>query len=193
MAQQDGMEDSCIMKHCSLIAYVVIAVGVFCISCSSLKRECNVIEYPTAIKEKNEIAKKIQDVAPIYYSVIDVSGMKVYSLGDYYLMQSTLCGPSGRASNYYHYLIMDSAYSKQVYFMSLSAKINNLWIDRGILFVDLLDFIDEAYYNDEYSNCSKCGFVIYRMKLSKSSFVLDTITEEKVELGLEDLMTYSRH
>lgn len=187
------MEDSCNMKHCNLITCVVIMAEVLCISCSPLKRECNVIEYPTAIKEKNEIEKKIQDVAPIYYGVMDVSGMKVYSLGDYYLTQSTLSGPSGRASNYYHYLIMDSAYSKQVYFMSLSAEINNLWIDRGTLYVDLLDFFDEAYYNDEYSNCNKCDFVLYNMKLSKSSFVLDTIAEEKVELGLEDLMTFSRH
>lgn len=193
MVQQNGMEDDCIMKHLSQNTFVVILGISLCISCSPLKKDGRVMKYPEEIKLTSDIARIIQTNVPTYSSVIDICSMKVYSLGEYYLMQSILFGPSGRASNYHHYLITDNTYSKQVYFMSLSSEINNIWIDGDTLFVDLLDFIDEAYSNNGYTNCDKCDFVLYNMKLSASSFVLDTITKKTVGLGWEELKTFSTH
>lgn len=193
MVQQNGMEDNyTIMKRILLNFFVIISVASLCMSCFSLKRD-GPIKYPTEIKKTPDIEKKVGNVAPEYYSIIDIYRMKVYSLGKYYFAQSILCGPSGRASNYHHYLFTDKTYSKQIVFMSLSPVINNIWIDGDTVFVDLLDFIDESYYNEEYSNCDKCNFVLRHMKLITPSFVLDTITEEKVSLGWKELETYSRH
>ncbi len=179
------------MKHLSQRVFVIVVGISLCISCSPTKRDSHV-KKPTEIKGTSDIAKKIQDIDPSYYSVIDVSRMRIYSLGDYYLAQSILCGPSGRASNYHHYLLTDSSFSKHTYFMSLSSEISNIWIDGDTVFIGLLDFIDETYYNSDYSNCDKCDFVLFKMKLSAPSFVLDTISEEKVSLGWNELITFSR-
>lgn len=187
------MEDnSTIMKRILSNGFAVISVASLCISCFSLKNDGQ-IKYPTEIKKTMKIVKKIENIAPEYYSVMDIHRMKVYSVGDYYLVQSILCGPSGRASNYHHYLLTDKTYSKQIGFMSLSPAINNIWIDGDTMFVDLLDFIDEAYYNDEYANCDKCNFVLRHKKLITPSFVLDSITEERVILCWKELEMYSRH
>ena len=187
------MEDnSTIMKRILSNGFAVISVASLCISCFSLKNDGQ-IKYPTEIKKTMKIVKKIENIAPEYYRVMDIHRMKVYSVGDYYLVQSILCGPSGRASNYHHYLLTDKTYSKQIGFMSLSPAINNIWIDGDTMFVDLLDFIDEAYYNDEYANCDKCNFVLRHKKLITPSFVLDSITEERVILCWKELEMYLRH
>jgi hypothetical protein len=181
-----------IMKRTLTKGIAVITVASLCISCFSFRRDGQ-IKYPTEIKKTLKIEKNIENIAPEYYSVIDIHRMKVYSLGDYYLVQSILFGPSGRASNYHHYLLTDKTYSRQIGFMSLSPAINNIWIDGDTMFVDLLDFVDEAYYNDEYANCDKCNFILRHNKLIASSFVLDIITEEEVCLGWKELEMYSRH
>lgn len=187
------MEDnSAFMKRILANVFAVITVASLCISCFPFKRDGQ-IKYPTEIKKTLKIEKSIENIAPEYYRVMDVHRMKVYSLGDYYLVQSVLFGPSGRASNYHHYLLTDKTYSNQIGFMSLSPSINNIWIDGDALFVDLLDFIDEAYYNDEYANCDKCNFILRHKKLIASSFVLDNITEEEVSLGWKELEMYSGH
>lgn len=189
--QQNGTDNNISMKHLSQNVFGIVVGISLCISCFPIKRDGHT-KNPTEIKGISDIAKKIQDIDPSYYSVIDVSRMRIYSLGGYYLAQSILCGPSGRASNYYHYLLTDSSFSSHTYFMSLSSEISNIWIDGDSLFVDLLDFIDEAYYNGVYSNCDNCDYFIFNMKLSTPSFELDTISEEKVSLGWNELITFSR-
>ena len=191
MAQPNGtVDNNTIMKRIQLNGFIIIAAVLLNISCTHLSGDGDIKIYPVEVENTQEITKMIEDAAPSYFNIIDIYRLKVYSLGEYYITQSILCGPSGRASNYYHYLLMDKDYSKKAYFMSLSSEINNVWIERDTLFANLLDFIDEAYDNGEYSNCKKCKYAVCHMKLISSSFVLDVVSEEEVCLWQKDLDKY---
>lgn len=178
------------MRRIQLKGFILISAVLLIMSCISLNGNDDKKIYPVEVRKTPEITKRIEDVAQAYFNVIDIDRMKVYSLGKYYITQSILCGPSGRASNYHHYLLMDGTCSKQIYFMSLSSEIKNIWIEGDSLFVNLLDFINEAYDNDEYPNCDKCKYVLRHMRLLTSSFVLETVTENVVYLRWGDLEKY---
>lgn len=173
------------MKEKGIIVLVEILMGLL-ISCEHNPTS----SYPTPIQISDVGTRKVEALNPVFYSVIDLSRMKTYSIGEYVIFQSILFGPLGRSSNYNHYLLTDKGYSKQVYFMSISSAINNIWTSNDTVFVDLLDFDEETYYNETWLDDDSCKYILHHLFLSEPSFFLDTITREEVFLRLEETYIY---
>ena len=147
--------------------------------------------YPKEIEINPEMGKKLENYDPDFFCYMDTEEMKLYSLGDYLIFQSVLTGPTGRGSNYYYQLLVNKDFSKDMFFMSLSGEIRNVWLSKDTLFINLLDFDDEAYYNGEYFLYDSCDFVLTRTKKSTSSFSLDTIDTKKIRIMWKDAVTYT--
>lgn len=160
----------------------IISLTVLFTSCFHTKKQHDVI-YPQNIEISNQT---IQRVDSLMYCM-DYSKLKLYMLGDYYIFRSILCGPLGRASNYYHFLLLNNDFSNPVYVMSLSSNTNNIWIENDSLFIDLLDFVDEEYDSGICFDGDTSNFVLYHTCLSIPSFTIDTISENNVRLAWKDL------
>lgn len=143
--------------------------------------------HPVEIELSPAIRKSFETYDPSFFCYMDNDKMELYCLGDYYILKSILSGPTGRGSNYYYYLLVDKSFSKDVFFVSLSGKVENIWLSEDTLFANLLDFDDDAYYKGEYNVYDSCEYVIIHTQQSSSTFSLDTINEEKVRIRLKDV------
>lgn len=173
-----------LLKH----LVIIIVVMLLSMSCISTKLGSAGKIYPYEVSETTLLKGQLEEMS----NVMDISRVKFYYLGGYYISQSILSGPSGRASNYYHYILSDTNFLKEVYFMSLSSEINNIWMERDTLFIDILDFVDELYDRGEYFSSDTCDFNLYHLRLLVLPFSLDTSSEEKVHLVRKDLTCFPR-
>lgn len=168
-------------KHCLLTVLLLF-------SCHFERNGANELLRPEEVEMTPEITEIManQDLG-----IIDIREMKLYVLKDYYIAKSVLCGPTGRGSNYFYYLLYDNSFSKSMLFMSLSGEINNIGLIGDTLFVDMLDFIDDVYYNGEYFQFDSCDFVCIHTKQLLSSFKLDTVSIDTVICDWGDVSEYS--
>ena len=132
-------------------------------SCHFERNGANELLRPEEVEMTPEITEIManQDLG-----IIDIREMKLYVLKDYYIAKSVLCGPTGRGSN-------------------------NIGLIGDTLFVDMLDFIDDAYYNGEYFQFDSCDFVCIHTKQLLSSFKLDTVSIDTVICDWGDVSEYS--
>ena len=169
-------------KHCLLTVLLLF-------SCHFERNGANELLRPEEVEMTPEITEIManQDLG-----IIDIREMKLYVLKDYYIAKSVLCGPTGRGSNYFYYLLYDKSFSKSMLFVSLSGEMNNIGLIGDTLFIDMLDFIDDAYYAGDYFQRDSCAFVCIHTKQLLSSFKLDTLSIDTVSLGWGDMHTYNR-
>ncbi len=167
--------------------YILIVLLFF--SCRPERESNSGMMRPVEVEMTSEITK---NVANHDIGIIDIREMKLYALRDYYIAKSVLCGPTGRGSNYFYYLLYDKSFSKSMLFVSLSGDMNNIGLIGDTLFIDMLDFIDDAYYAGDYFQRDSCAFVCIHTKQLLSSFKLDTLSIDTVSLGWGDMHTYNR-
>ena len=183
----------------SLFKYSIIYIGVMILflSCNSAKINDGKIVYPQketiTYKSVINIADKLEKNFPNSTFMLELREAKLYSLGDYYILQTIFCGPSGRASNYEHYLLFDKNYSKIFDFHSLSDNIQNVWMVNDTIFIDLLDYNIDDYYDGVYfeDDVDTFNFSLNHTKLSTATFSYDTISIEKVFLTFKDAYNYN--
>lgn len=60
--------------------------------------------YLTPIKINNRNKKKVEALGSRNFRIMDNLKMKVYSIGDCMIFQTILVGPSGRSSDYHHWM-----------------------------------------------------------------------------------------
>ena len=147
--------------------------------------------YPEEMELYPSLKIQLENYDSGYFQYMDTKKMKLYSLGDYYIMRSNLTGPTGRGSNYFYYLLVDKRFSKDIFSISLSRETKNIWLSKGLLFINILDFDDEAYCNGEYYICDSCDFSLIHTRQSSHSFSLDTIGYEKRTIMWKDIETYT--
>lgn len=195
MALQNGMADNTsskenVMKNCIAPTRIICFMAIILSSCVSARNYSDDIMSPTEEKVSAEMTKKLDDYDPVFFDAVDTEQMRMFSLGEYYIFQSILRGPTGLGSNFYYYLLVKKDFSIDIYFMSLSREIKNIWKKGNSLFIDLLDFCTESYFDGEYSDCDSCVFISFHTELSTSSFSLDTISSEKQYLSWGDIKSW---
>ncbi len=169
------------------------------LSCNSPKIKDGKIVHPQKETITYEIAKnianKLEKNFPNSTMMLELREAKLYSLGDYYILQTVFCGPSGRASDYIHCRLFDKTYSKICKFYSLSDNMQNVWMYKDTIFIDLIDFVDDDYYDGVYfeDNIDTFYFSLSHTKLSTETFSYDTISIEKIFLGWEDVCVFSQN
>lgn len=121
------------------------------------------------------------------FMLFDTYIMKLYALGDYFILKSTLRGPQGRSSNYHYVILFNKYYTRYVWFQNLSSTIETIRIANDTLFIDLFDYNNDDYYKGVYYECDICKYEIYKAYLSTDSFNLDTIRKTDTLLALEEI------
>ena len=185
----------------SLFEYSIIYIGVMILflSCNSAKINDGKIVYPQKETITYEIAKnianKLEKNFPNSTLMLELREAKLFSLGDCYILQTVFCGGSGRASNYEHYLLFDKNYSKIFDFHSLSDNIQNVWMVNDTIFIDLLDYFIDDYYDGVYfeDDIDTFNFSLNHTKLSTATFSYDTISIEKIFLERKDVSVFSKN
>lgn len=183
----------------SLFKYSIIYIGVMILflSCNSAKINDGKIVHPQketiTYETAKNIANKLEKNFPNSTMMLELRKAKLYSLGDYYILQTVFCGGSGRASGYEHYLLFDRTYSKIFDFHSLSDNIQNVWMVNDTIFIDLLDYNIDDYYDGVYfeDDVDTFNFSLNHTKLSTATFSYDTISIEKVFLTFKDVYNYN--
>lgn len=121
------------------------------------------------------------------FMLFDTYIMKLYALGDYFILKSTLRGPQGRSSNYHYVILFNKYYTRYVWFQNLSSTIETIRIANDTLFIDLFDYNNDDYYKGVYYECDTCKYEIYKAYLFTDSFNLDTIRKTDTLLALEEI------
>jgi hypothetical protein len=167
------------------------------LSCNSAKINDGKIVHPQketiTYETAKNIANKLEKNFPNSTMMLELRKAKLYSLGDYYILQTIFCGPSGRASNYEHYLLFDKNYSKIFDFHSLSDNIQNVWMVNDTIFIDLLDYNIDDYYDGVYfeDDVDTFNFSLNHTKLSTATFSYDTIKIDTVHLRDIDVYNFA--
>ena len=139
--------------------------------------------YPTEVEVSPELRQFVQDSMSCY----DMDKMKEYTLGDYRILRSILCGPTGMASNFQHYLLLDRGHTRRFYFMSLTDEMRNIWMEHDTLFINLLEYDSEAYDNGAYLDQETCPYTLLRLRLNPSTFSIDTLETRTIEMELSEV------
>ena len=152
---------------------VILSLGGMALltGCYIFHSENSVKAYPAEVEVSPELRQFAWDSLPCY----DMGKMKEYTLGDYRILRSILCGPTGRATNFQHYLLMDKEHTRKLYFMSLTDETKNIWMERDTLFVNLLEYDEEAYDNGVYLDQDTCPYTLLRLRLNPGTFSFDTL------------------
>ena len=167
------------------------------LSCNSAKTNDGKIVHPQketiTYETAKNIANKLEKNFPNSTMMLELREAKLYSLGDYYILQTVFCGGSGRASGYFHYRLFDKTYSKICKVYSLSDNMQNVWMYKDTIFIDLIDFVDDDYYDGVYfeDDIDTFNFSLNHIKLSTATFSYDTISIENVFLTFKDAYNYN--
>lgn len=178
------------MKRIIISVTYSLIIALLFVSCFSESNNSGRRVYPEEMIISPNIQKEFENYDPDFFCNMNTEELKLYSLGDYYILQSVLCGPMGRGSNFFYYLLVDKNFSKDMFFMSLSNERKNFWLLRNTLFVDLWDYDEEAYWNNEYYFCDSCDFMLIHTRQSPYAFSLDTLNKETVRTTLKDIKSY---
>ena len=162
-------------------------ISVLCVSCITSKKS-NEVMYPVEIEITPTLRNQLETLIDSEgFMLFDTYIMKLYALGDYFILKSTLRGPQGRSSNYHYVILFNKYYTRYVWFQNLSSTIETIRIANDTLFIDLFDYNNDDYYKGVYYECDTCKYEIYKAYLSTDSFNLDTIRKTDTLLALEEI------
>ena len=162
-------------------------ISVLCASCITSKKS-NEVMYPVEIEITPTLRNQLETLIDSEgFMLFDTYIMKLYALGDYFILKSTLRGPQGRSSNYHYVILFNKYYTRYVWFQNLSSTIETIRIANDTLFIDLFDYNNDDYYKGVYYECDTCKYEIYKAYLSTDSFNLDTIRKTDTLLALEEI------
>jgi hypothetical protein len=175
------------MKRLKIFNTIVFMMSVLCVSCITSKKKYEIL-YPIEMEITPTMKNQLETL--IYsegFLGFHTRVMKLYSLGDYFILKSVLWGPQGRASDYLYIILFNKYYTRYVWFQNLVTNTETIRIVNDTLFVDLFDYNDDDYYNGVYYECDTCKYEVYKAILSTDSFALDTICKIDTLLALEDI------
>lgn len=143
-------------------------------------------EYPEKI-ENHKCYCNSDDNVTEFLSYVDCEKLECYRLKRYHIYTSILKGPTGKASNFNHFLIIDTLSKRSITFMSLSSNIDNIYSCFDSLYVDIIDYTEDVFEDDEYFTKEEAPFYILHTLLIPSDCILQTITEYKKKIKWIDV------
>jgi hypothetical protein len=83
------------------------------------------------------------------FEVFNLEEGKYYLLGKFLIVNCMLVGPSGWASNFSQFFIIDVKNHRNVHIMSLSNNINNFFLSDNLI-VNSIEYPDKFFYDAEF-------------------------------------------
>lgn len=168
------MEGVKTMKH--HIITLMFVLGFFCCYCKDSKSlNCSVPDndgvlfsinenysstdtiYPILIADSiklNHIITKLRNkfVPQQDFVNFNLEEGKFYLLGQFLVVDCMLVGPSGWASNFRQYFIIDVNSHRSVHIMSLSNNINNFFLSDNLI-VNSIEYPEKFFHEAEFFDC----------------------------------------
>lgn len=83
-----------------------------------------------------------------YFNIEDAD---FFHLEKYIVIKCMLVGPSGWASNFLHYFIVDTVQQKYIYFASLSNNVRNIYLTDDLI-INSIEYPDLFFSDSEFSD-----------------------------------------
>ena len=124
-----------------------------------------------------------------YFSYVDTTKISKFKLNNFIILQSVLKGPSGKASNFYHYLIYDTISMKSLTFMSLSNNINNIFCYNNSVYINMVDYKEDVFDDEAYFENKESVFNIFYTLLDLEKEELQIISKKVIKIKWEKVFS----
>lgn len=173
MIQKNGMEDVKTMKH--HIITLMFVLGFVCCCCKDSKSSnCSFPDNDGVLFSINENYSSTDTIYPILitdsikinyiitklrnkfvpqqdFVSFNLEEGKFYLLGQFLVVDCMLVGPSGWASNFRQFFIIDVNSHRSVHIMSLSNNIYNFFLSDNLI-VNSIEYPDKFFNETEFFN-----------------------------------------
>ncbi len=214
--QKNGMEDVKTMKH--HIITLMIVLGIVCCCCRDSKPLNNSTPpadlvlflgeenysptdtlYPILITDSTKINQITNLLRNKFipqeedFKLFNLEEGEYYILGKYLIVNCMLVGPSGWASNFHHYFIIDVSNRRDVYIMSLSNNINNFYLFDNLT-VNSIEYPDrfwhDAEFFDHFFDAESTTFKLINTVIETDSLSLISTKEFEKTIKWKDVYEY---
>jgi len=159
------------MKYHAIILIIVLGFVYYCCR-GSKSSNCSVPDYDGVLFPINENYSSTDTIYPIRitdsvqinyiveelrnklvpqkdYNIYNLEEGEFYLLGKFLVVNCMLVGPSGWASNFSQFFIIDVKNHRNVHIMSLSNNINNFFLSDNLI-VNSIEYPDKFFYDAEF-------------------------------------------
>lgn len=127
------------------------------------------------------------------FEVFNLEEGKYYLLGKFLIVNCMLVGPSGWASNFRHYFIIDVNNRRDVYIMSLSNNINNFYLFDNLT-VNSIEYPDKFFHDEEFLNhffdAESTTFKLVNTTIETDSLSTIAVKESEKTIKWRDVYEY---
>lgn len=127
------------------------------------------------------------------FEVFNLEEGKYYLLGKFLIVNCMLVGPSGWASNFRHYFIIDVNNRRDVYIMSLSNNINNFYLFDNLT-VNSIEYPDKFFHDEEFLNhffdAESTTFKLVNTTIETDSLSTIAVKESEKTIKWKDVYDY---
>lgn len=118
---------------------------------------------------------------------------KFYFLGQFLVVDCMLVGPSGWASNFRQFFIIDVNNHRNVHIMSLSNNINNFFLSDNLI-VNSIEYPDKFFYDTKFSDIffkeESTTFKLINTTIETDSLSTISLKESEKKIKWKDVYEY---
>ena len=126
------------------------------------------------------------------FEVFNLEEGKYYLLGKFLIVNCMLVGPSGWASNFRHYFIIDVNNRRDVYIMSLSNNINNFYLSDNLT-VNSIEYPDMFFHgrvSEHFFDAESTTFKLINTTIETDSLSTIAVKESEKTIKWKDVYDY---
>jgi len=126
------------------------------------------------------------------FEVFNLEEGKYYLLGKFLIVNCMLVGPSGWASNFRHYFIIDVNNRRDVYIMSLSNNINNFYLFDNLT-VNSIEYPDMFFHgrvSEHFFDAESTTFKLINTTIETDSLSTIAVKESEKTIKWKDVYDY---
>lgn len=127
------------------------------------------------------------------FEVFNLEEGEYYLLGKFLVVNCMLVGPSGWASNFHHFFIVDVNNRRDAYIMSLSNNINNIFLSDNLT-VNSIEYPDKFFHDEEFLNhffdAESTTFKLVNTTIETDSLSSIAVKESEKTIKWKDVYDY---
>lgn len=126
------------------------------------------------------------------FEVFNLEEGEYYLLGKFLVVNCMLVGPSGWASNFHHFFIVDVNNRRDVYIMSLSNNINNFYLFDNLT-VNSIEYPDKFFHgrvSEHFFDAESTTFKLINTTIETDSLSTIAVKESEKTIKWKDVYDY---
>lgn len=126
------------------------------------------------------------------FELFNLEEGEYYLLGKFLIVNCMLVGPSGWASNFHHYFIIDVSNRRDIYIKSLSNNINNFYLFDNLT-VNSIEYPDDFFHgrvSEHFFDAESTTFKLINTIIETDSLSTLSVKEFEKTIKWKDVYTY---